>query len=79
MGTYGGVGWTRDGKAIIYPAVTRGRMQLFRIDLSGGRARQLSHDTANLFEPAVSPDGRLIAATRLAHIKEVWRMRLDSR
>ncbi|HEX3232977.1 MAG TPA: hypothetical protein VHR41_02185 [Gemmatimonadales bacterium] len=79
MGTYGGLGWTRDGKAIIYPAVTRGRMQLFRIDLSGGRARQLSHDTANLFEPAVSPDGRLIAATRLAHIKEVWRMRLDSR
>jgi Tol biopolymer transport system component len=78
LGTYGGLSWTRDGKAIVYPALTQGRMQLYRIDVAGGGARQLSHDAANLFEPAVSPDGRLIAAARLAHTKEVWRMRLDA-
>jgi len=74
METYGGVSWTRDGKAIVYPALTGGRMQLFRIGVDGGEPQQLSHDPANLFEPTVSPNGRLIAATRLAHTKEVWRM-----
>jgi Tol biopolymer transport system component len=76
MATYGGLSWTRDGKALVYPALTGGRMQLFHIGTAGGVPRQLSHDRANLFEPAVSPDGRLIAATRIAHTKEVWRMRL---
>ncbi len=79
MGTYGGLSWTRDGKAIVYPALTDGRMQLFQIAVNGGSARQLSHDDANLFEPAVSPDGRLIAATRILHTKEVWRMQLPAR
>ena len=76
MATYAGLSWTRDGTGIIYPALTEGRMQLFRIGVTGGKARQLSHDDANLFEPAVSPDGSVIAATRLLHTKQVWRMRL---
>jgi Tol biopolymer transport system component len=79
MGTYAGLSWTRDGKAVIYPALTGGRMQLFQLGVAGGGPRQLSHDSANLFEPAVSPDGRLIAAARLSHTKEVWRMTLPGR
>ena len=78
MATYAGLSWTRDGTGIIYPALTEGRMQLFRIGVTGGKARQLSHDDANLFEPAVSPDGSVIAATRLLHTKQVWRMRLTA-
>jgi Tol biopolymer transport system component len=78
LSTYGGLSWTRDGKAIIYPALTQGRMQVFIIDVDGGQPRQLSHDAANLFQPAVSPDGQLIAATRISHVKEVWRMRLGA-
>lgn len=74
MSTYGGVSWTRDGRAIVYPALTGGRMQIFRVAVDGGRPQQLSHEDANLFEPAVSPDSRLIAAARLVHTKEVWRM-----
>ena len=73
MPTYGGLSWTRDAKEIVYPALVHGRMQLFRISVDGGTPHQLSRDDANLFQPAVSPDGRLIAATRLAHTKEVWR------
>ena len=76
LGTYGGLSWTRDGKAIIYTALVQGRMQLFSIAVNGGAPKQLSHDTANLFELAVSPDGRLIAAARLAHAKEVWKASL---
>jgi Tol biopolymer transport system component len=79
MSTYSGLSWTRDGKAIIYPALTGGRMQLYRIGVAGGEPLQLSHDDANLFEPAVSPDGTLIAATRLKHTKEVWKMGLAGR
>jgi hypothetical protein len=54
-------------------------MQLFQLGVAGGGPRQLSHDSANLFEPAVSPDGGLIAAARLSHTKEVWRMTLPGR
>ena len=79
MATYGGLSWTRDGKAIVYPALIGGRMQLFRLAVTGGVPLQLTHDTANVFEPAVSPDGQLIAATRLAHTKEVWRMAVPAR
>jgi Tol biopolymer transport system component len=79
MSSYSGLSWTRDGTAIVYPALTGGRMQLFRIAAAGGAPQQLSHDDANLFEPAVSPDGKLIAAARLAHTKEVWKMRISGR
>jgi Tol biopolymer transport system component len=79
LSTFGGLSWTRDGKGIVYPALAQGRMQLFQVGITGGTPQQLSHDAANLFEPAVSPDGRLIAATRIAHTKEVWRMGVAAR
>jgi Tol biopolymer transport system component len=74
MPTFAGLSWTRDGKAVVYPSLVDGRLQLFRIGVDGGAPRQLTHDDGNLFLPAVSPDGRLIAATRFVHSKEVWAM-----
>lgn len=76
MQTYGGVSWTPDGKALVYAALSNGRMQLFVIAADGGTPRQLTHDSANVFLPRVSPDGRLVAATRISHRKEVWRLGL---
>jgi Tol biopolymer transport system component len=76
METYGGVSWTPNGTALVYAALSEGRMQLFEIPAVGGTPRQLTHDSANVFTPSVSPDGRLIAATRIAHRKEVWRTAL---
>lgn len=75
METYGGINWMPDGRALVYAALTDGRMQLFSIPVTG-TPRQLTHDPANLFSPAVSPDGRFIAATRVLHRKEIWRMPL---
>jgi Tol biopolymer transport system component len=76
MPTYGGVSWMPDAQALVYSALSGGRLQLFSIPAAGGTPRQLTHDPANIFTPAVSPDGRLIAATRVLHQKEIWRMPL---
>jgi Tol biopolymer transport system component len=76
--TYGGVDWTADGQTLIYTALTGNRMQLFAIPAAGGTPRRLTSDDAHLLHPKVSPDGRLIAATRLVHRIEVRRMRLGT-
>ena len=76
MATYGGVSWTPDGKALVYAALSGGRMQLFAISAAGGTPQQLTHDSGNVLHPRVSPSGTLIAATRLAHRKEIWRVAL---
>jgi Tol biopolymer transport system component len=76
INTSGGVSWTPDGRNLTYAALAQGRMQLFTVPVRGGRPEQLTHDAANLFTPRVSPDGRLIAATRIHHRKEIWRMPL---
>jgi Tol biopolymer transport system component len=71
MLTYGGVSWTRDGKSIIYSALVGKHAQLFVVPAVGGQPRQLTHDSASLLHPSVSPDGRLVAATRLEHDKSI--------
>jgi TolB protein len=76
--TYGGVDWTADGQTLIYTALTGNRMQLFAIPAAGGTPRRLTSDDAHLLHPKASPDGRLIAATRLVHRIEVRRMRLGT-
>jgi Tol biopolymer transport system component len=76
MPTYGGVSWAPDGKTLIYAALTAGRMQLFAIQAAGGTPTQLTRDSASVFTPRVSPDGRLIAATRISHRRELWRVPL---
>jgi len=76
MATYGGVSWTPDAKALVYTASSGERMQLFAIPAAGGTPQQLTHDSGNVLHPRVSPSGTLIAATRLAHRKEIWRVAL---
>jgi Tol biopolymer transport system component len=76
LSTFGGVSWTPDGRTLVYTALVGGRMQLFAVPAAGGTPRQLTHDAANVFTPRVSPDGRFIAATRIAHRKEIWRVPL---
>jgi Tol biopolymer transport system component len=73
--TYGGVSWTPDGRTLIYPSIVDGRMQLFKVPASGGTAVQLTHDSAHLLHPRVSPDGQWLAATRLLNTKQIRRTR----
>lgn len=55
MFTYGGVSWTPDGRTLIYPAVTGGRMQLFAIPAAGGSPRQLTRDAPSGSGPGRRP------------------------
>jgi Tol biopolymer transport system component len=73
-----GIDWTPDGKALVYSAAGKSTnadstLQLFIIDRATKVARQITQDAANLFTPQVSPDGRMIAATRFRQTKEIWR------
>jgi len=71
--TYGGIDWTPDGSRLVFSALAGGRMQLFEVPSTGGEAIQLSHDSAGLLHPQVSPDGRWIAATRVHRSIELRR------
>jgi Tol biopolymer transport system component len=77
MRTYGGVSWERDGKRLVYAALTGGRMQLFAIPAAGGAPQQLTEDASSLFTPCASPNGRFIAATRISHRRDLWRLALS--
>jgi Tol biopolymer transport system component len=74
--TLGGVAWTPDGKELLYGALANDRMQIFAIARTGGVPRQLTHGDVNMMHPSVSPDGRLVAASRIPWRKELWRMQL---
>jgi Tol biopolymer transport system component len=58
--------WLPDGSALLLWRENAGEASLMRLDLVGGRpdsarARQLMPSTFNLFEPRISPDGRVLA------------------
>jgi Tol biopolymer transport system component/ketosteroid isomerase-like protein len=74
--TYGGLSWTRDGSALVYPSIVDHRMQLFKVSAAGGTPVQLTRDSGHLLHPRVSPDGQWVAATRLVNTKEIRRLRL---
>ena len=68
--------WTPDGQTLLYSALVGDRMQIFSIAREGGAVRQLTHADVNLMHPSVSPDGRLVAASRIQWRKELRRMKL---
>jgi len=74
--TIGGISWTPDARELLYGALADDRMQIFAIARTGGTARQLTHDAASLLHPSVSPDGRLVAASRIPWRKELQRIPL---
>jgi hypothetical protein len=75
--TYGGLDWTPDARSIVFGALAPDgrRLALFRIPAAGGTPALLTHDSASVLQPQVSPDGRWIAATRFIHRKVLWRLR----
>ena len=74
--TIGGVAWTPDGQQLLYGAIADDRMQIFAVARTGGPSRQLTHGDVNMLHPSVSPDGRLVAASRIPWRKELRRIPL---
>src|SRR5262245_9203399 len=76
--TIGGVAWTPDGAQLLSSALASGddRMHVFEIDSAGRPPRQVPHGDVNMMHPSVSPNGRLVAASRIPWNKELRRARL---
>ncbi len=74
--TIGGLGWTPDGRTLVYAAVAGDHMEIFGIGATGGAPWQITHGTVNAMHPQVSPDGRLLAASRIPWRKELRRLQL---
>jgi hypothetical protein len=53
-----------------------GRCFQVSADSGGGTPRQLTHGDVNIMHPSVSPNGRLVAASRIPWNKELRRARL---
>ena len=60
-------------KNIIYSALAGEGLQLFSVPRASGASQQLTHDSGNLMDPRVSPDGRWIACTRIVQSRQIWR------
>jgi TolB protein len=64
--------WTPDGtkiyftRSVINPAANAWRSEIYSVNADGTGLTRVSNDRANLYEPAVSPDGKKLAVTRLA-------------
>ena len=68
-----GFGVGPDGAWLVYPAPDdRGRLQLFRLRTKGGSPEQLTRDSTDKTQPAVSPDGRWIAYTAWRYQARFW-------
>ena len=74
--TLGGLAWTPDANELLYSGLAGDRMQIFAVAPTGGVPRQLTHGDVNLMHPTVSPDGRLVAVSRIPWRKELRRMKL---
>lgn len=72
-GRYGGLDWSPDGGAIVYAAPVSGRYRLYGVSRDGGDPWLVAEDEANLMHPQVSPDGRWVAVSRIAHERRIVR------
>ncbi|HLG04525.1 MAG TPA: hypothetical protein VI383_00105 [Gemmatimonadales bacterium] len=72
--TVDGFGISPDGTWLVFPQPDRnGRLQLFRLATTAGALpEQLTSDSAEKTQPAVSPDGRRIAFTAWRYEARFW-------
>ncbi|MFN8574240.1 MAG: hypothetical protein U0132_19475 [Gemmatimonadaceae bacterium] len=78
--TIAGVDWSHDGSTLLYAAVPDGEPDhdaLFAIDANGGTPHQLTNVKESLLHPQESPDGKLLAASRLRWRKLLQRVDLQ--
>ena len=72
-----GLSWTPDGR-IVYRSVAGGEPNVWIMSADGSSQRQLTLNTRQNFDPAVSPDGRYIVwGSRSTGNTNLWRMSID--
>ena len=53
--------FTPDGESVVFASDRAGQLDLWRLDIAGGRVTPLTFGGAKRYAPAVSPDGRRVA------------------
>jgi Tol biopolymer transport system component len=66
----GGLRWTDDGQALLFPLVREGTADLWMQPVSGGPPRQLTH-SGHVVAYAWAPDGKRLAVTRQTELRDV--------
>ena len=65
VNTLAGVWWTPDARALVYVETQRGVSNVWRLPLDGGKPAQLTNfDSGQIFNHALSHDGRRLALAR---------------
>ena len=65
-----------DGKSIYYTSQRDGQTEIFRYDLAGGAAAQVTRTPQNEYSPTVMPDGRRFSVIRDS-TQHLWAFALD--
>jgi serine/threonine protein kinase/Tol biopolymer transport system component len=73
-----GLAWTPDGR-LVFSSAVGGQTDLWIMDASGQRTRQLTNDPESEGQPVVTDDGRAVLFVSTKNPKPgIWRMALDS-
>lgn len=77
-GDYWGFSWTADDRKIVYVSEVSGHQEIWTMDAGGGNRKQLTFDSAENFDPSVSPVNRYIVfASKGAGRDGIWRIGID--
>jgi Tol biopolymer transport system component/DNA-binding winged helix-turn-helix (wHTH) protein len=77
-GDYWGFSWTSDDRKIVYVSEASGHQEIWTMDADGGNRKQLTFDSAENFDPSVSPADRFIVfASKGAGRDGIWRIGID--
>ncbi|HLO15451.1 MAG TPA: TIR domain-containing protein [Anaerolineales bacterium] len=68
-----------DGQAVLFIGKETGSTEIYEMDLSNGKTKQLTHLEKDLGSPEISPDNKLIAFTYRAknNAAQIWIMNRD--
>jgi serine/threonine protein kinase/tricorn protease-like protein len=71
-----GVGWSRDGRSVVYSAGTLAAQGyfLFRIDVAGGEPSRLEIASQGATYPAVAPKADRLVFSRAVYDPDIWRL-----
>jgi Tol biopolymer transport system component len=75
----GRAAWSPDGRSVVFPSISEGRLALARVPSQGGPATVIGSGLASLNAPVFSPDGRWLFGTSASTREqgtEIWAARV---
>jgi len=69
--------YTRDDQWVVFSSNRTGSLDLWAVARTGGSLRRLTDDTADDWDPAVTPDGKLLWSSNRSGAFEIWMAEAD--